>query len=105
MGFTWWASWFEQARISGVDTSQGLYFSYSALVIAAALEGQGVALVPRPYIEQELTEHRLVVLDKRTLALGTGMYAVWSTADGIRLSDTAKKLCDWLVLETAPYRA
>ncbi|RVU36342.1 transcriptional regulator GcvA [Hwanghaeella grinnelliae] len=39
-----WAQWFEAAGVGGINPSQGPYFDMSALVIQAAIQGQGVAL-------------------------------------------------------------
>ncbi len=55
-----WAGWQKQAGISGLDVSAGLVFSDETHAISAAVEGQGVALMSRPLIEDELAEGRLV---------------------------------------------
>jgi len=39
-----WAQWLDAAGITGVNPKQGPYFDMSALVIQAAIQGQGVAL-------------------------------------------------------------
>lgn len=41
---TGWAEWLDKAGIKGVNASHGPYFDMSALVIQAAVQGQGVAL-------------------------------------------------------------
>ena len=55
-----WAGWQKQAGLSGLDVSAGLVFSDETHTISAAVGGQGVALMSRPLIEDELAEGRLV---------------------------------------------
>jgi LysR family glycine cleavage system transcriptional activator len=55
-----WGVWQKEAQIPGLDVGAGLVFSDETHVIAAALSGQGVALLGRELIEDELAEGRLV---------------------------------------------
>lgn len=55
-----WPSWQKQAKVPGLDVSAGLVFSDETHVIAAAIGAQGVALIGRELIEDELREGRLV---------------------------------------------
>src|SRR5690554_4370198 len=55
-----WAAWQRQAKVPGLDVSAGLIFSDETHSIAAALDGQGVALMSRYLIEEELRQGRLV---------------------------------------------
>jgi len=55
-----WAGWQKLAELSGLDVSAGLVFSDETHAISAAVGGQGVALMSRPLIEDELAEGRLV---------------------------------------------
>jgi len=55
-----WAGWQKQAGLSGLDVSAGLVFSDETHTISAAVGAQGVALMSRPLIEDELAEGRLV---------------------------------------------
>ncbi|PZX32382.1 transcriptional regulator of glycine cleavage system operon, LysR family [Cupriavidus phytorum] len=57
-----WAMWLEHAGVTDVDASRGPSFWPSHLVINAALNGLGVALVKKNWIEQDLAEGRLVRL-------------------------------------------
>ena len=40
--------------MKGADASRGLHFSHTVMAIAAALDGQGVALVPTAFVAKEL---------------------------------------------------
>ncbi|MDX1757056.1 MAG: LysR substrate-binding domain-containing protein [Marinobacter sp.] len=55
-----WAGWQKQARVPGLEVSAGLVFSDETHAISAAIGGQGVALMSRPLIADELAGGRLV---------------------------------------------
>lgn len=55
-----WAAWQKLAKVPGLDVSAGLVFSDETHAISAALGEQGVALMSRQLIEDELEEGRLV---------------------------------------------
>ena len=56
-----WTLWLQAADASGIDAERGPRFSNAVLTVEAALAGQGVALVLRPLIEDELKAGRLVL--------------------------------------------
>lgn len=55
-----WPLFTDILGISGVDTSQGPKFSSSILILQAALDGQGVALVRSALVQKELANGSLV---------------------------------------------
>ena len=55
-----WSLWQKQARVPGLDVSAGLVFSDETHAVSAAIGAQGVALMSRQLIEDELREGRLV---------------------------------------------
>lgn len=55
-----WAEWLRRAGTDKVDARRGLHFSNAALVLEAALGGQGIALSPRQLIQPLLREGKLV---------------------------------------------
>lgn len=55
-----WAGWQKRAQVAGLDVSAGLVFSDETHAISAAIGGQGVALMSRTLIADELEEGRLV---------------------------------------------
>jgi len=55
-----WAVWQKKAKVPGLDVSAGLVFSDETHAISAAVGAQGVALMSRQLIEDELREGRLV---------------------------------------------
>ena len=55
-----WAAWQRQVQVPGLDVSAGLMFTDETHAITAALDGQGVALMSRHLIAEELRQGRLV---------------------------------------------
>lgn len=55
-----WAVWQKQAQVPGLDVGAGLVFSDETHAVSAAVGAQGVALMSRQLIEDELREGRLV---------------------------------------------
>lgn len=57
-----WAAWLAHMGMHDIDTSRGPAFWPSHLVIDAAIDGQGVALVKKNWVQQDLAAGRLVRL-------------------------------------------
>lgn len=55
-----WGVWQKRARVKGLDVSSGLVFSDETHAVTAAIDGQGVALMSRELIADELSRGRLV---------------------------------------------
>lgn len=55
-----WAAWQRRAQVTGLDVSAGLVFSDETHTIPAAVDGQGVALMSRNLIADELDRGLLV---------------------------------------------
>ncbi|MBV5336571.1 MAG: LysR family transcriptional regulator, partial [Deltaproteobacteria bacterium] len=56
-----WHEWMKLAKVRGVDTENGPRYSNSVLVHEAVLEGQGIALVVKKFIEADVAAGRLVI--------------------------------------------
>lgn len=55
-----WASWLKVAGVEGIDPTRGPSFWPSHLVINAAVDGLGVALAKKIWVETDLAQGRLV---------------------------------------------
>lgn len=55
-----WAVWQKKAQVTGLDVGAGLVFSDETHAVSAAIGAQGVALMSRQLIEDELKAGRLV---------------------------------------------
>jgi LysR family transcriptional regulator, glycine cleavage system transcriptional activator len=103
----WWPQWLERAAIPNVDATQGLFFSHTAMAIAAAVEGAGVALVPPQFVESDVLGGRLVALSPKLHPTGVGLYLLWSSDKDIGRSAEFKIFRDWVLSEavSAPVAA
>lgn len=72
-----WAMWLQRAGVKGVDPTRGPSFWPSHLVINAAIDGLGVALAKRNWIERDLQEGRLVKLFDVSLAVEFSYFLVY----------------------------
>jgi LysR family transcriptional regulator, glycine cleavage system transcriptional activator len=75
-----WTEWVRAAGVTGVDVTKGLRFSDGALVIQAALRGQGVALGSKALVEEHLAAGRLVRPFKLSLVTDFAYYVVCEKA-------------------------
>ncbi len=55
-----WRLWLETAGIDNIDSTRGLSFSHSGLMLEAAAQGMGLALGHTPLIQDDLASGRLV---------------------------------------------
>jgi LysR family glycine cleavage system transcriptional activator len=55
-----WPTWLEAAGISHIDGNSGIKFENSALSYQAAIEGVGVVVAQRAFVEEDLRAGRLV---------------------------------------------
>jgi LysR family glycine cleavage system transcriptional activator len=72
-----WSVWLKYAGVPDVDASRGLSFTPSHLVINAAIDGLGVALVKDSWVEQDLLKGRLVRPFGAALPVESAYYMVF----------------------------
>ena len=75
-----WTDWLRAAEITGIDVTKGLRFSDGALVIQAAVNGQGVALGSKALALEHLAAGRLVRPFKLSLVTDFAYYVVCAKA-------------------------
>ena len=91
-----WDKWAEAAGLTPSDlASEGLKFGDSAVLIAAAIDGQGVALARRILMEDDLRAKRLVRLDFIAIPLERALYFVCRPGEQNRPAIRAFR--NWLV--------
>jgi LysR family transcriptional regulator, glycine cleavage system transcriptional activator len=66
-----WRGWFTAAGLDGFERATHQYFSDHTLTIAAAQQGQGIALGAPVFIEEELRSGRLMQLGRTRVSFGT----------------------------------
>lgn len=95
-----WRGWFDHVGCPDVDTSRGPTLWPSHLVIDAAIDGLGVALVKRAWIEKDLEEGRLVQLFDISLPVS---YAYYISYPESRAADYAIRcFVDWVQSRASP---
>lgn len=91
-----WPQWISENGLVELDADAGMYFSHGLLVLSAAIEGQGVALQPREFVERELASGALVIADERNIHTGRGFYLVWPRRE---LRVAVARFRDWVINE------
>lgn len=71
-----WDVWFREAGLTDIDASRGLHFSNTALILKAAIAGEGVALGRSALLENDLRAGRLVRPMQATRPADYGYYIV-----------------------------
>lgn len=98
-----WASWLTAAGVEGIDVERGPRYTDSALVLQAAMEGQGVALARQVLVADDLAAGRLVRPFDVVLS---GQYAYYFVAPPHYFSrPKVKAFRDWLFAEAEAYSA
>lgn len=97
-----WRDWFAAQNIAYQDKGEGLRLNDYALVLQAALEGQGVALGWRHLIVEAVAQGLLTRVLPQSLNTGHGHYLVWSKSRP--LDEDAARVRDWLLAESAYLR-
>lgn len=99
-----WERWLEEAGLAPVTGAlPGDRYADTALLIAAALDGQAVALVRRLLATDDLAAGRLVQVSEVTLPLDRALYFVCREGDEKR--PTVEALSDWLSDRLADFRS
>jgi len=65
-GIDTWSEWLQVRKVSDTPVNK-LFFSHSILMVQAALNGQGIALLGETIIQQELVTGKLVKLDHNAM--------------------------------------
>ncbi|HXH02478.1 MAG TPA: LysR substrate-binding domain-containing protein [Candidatus Competibacteraceae bacterium] len=89
-----WRDWYAAQGLSFADHGDGLRLNDYALVIQAALEGQGVALGWDHLVHSLVEKGQLVRLTEHSLQTDYGFYVVWPREQP--LSRDAAVVRDWL---------
>ena len=72
-----WQSWVRQVGLSHINVQQGPIFSHSAMVLQAAIHGQGIALANNVMVQSELSSGRLVCPFNEVLSSKNAFYLVY----------------------------
>lgn len=92
-----WRDWFESFDVDFVDRGEGLRLNDYALVIQAAMAGEGVAMGWRHVTDSLIRKRLLVPVLPQSWKTGEEFHLIWS--DRIELSESARQVRDWIIEE------
>ncbi len=96
-GDSWpdWGMWLATAGIDNIDASRGIFFNQGEMIINAAIEGQGIALVGNVLAAGEIEAGRLVHLCETKLPLRLSFHLVTSRQTALTTKVTAFR--EWIL--------
>jgi DNA-binding transcriptional LysR family regulator len=92
-----WHDWFASFGIDYTDSGEGLRLNDYALVIQAAMAGEGVAMGWRHVTESLIAKRLLVPVLPQSWVTGEDFHLIWS--DRTELSPAATQVRDWIIEE------
>lgn len=92
-----WEMWLEAAGVSGVDPARGSHFSHASLVLAAAVDGSGVAVNLSVLAAEHIAAGKLVVPFEPRISLTAAYYLLTPEAKESDPNLTAFR--EWLLNE------
>ena len=94
-----WAQWMEKHAPGMESHYRGSRFDQFSMIIAAAIGGMGVALLPTYLIEEELQAGKLAAVFDVALSTENAYYLV--TPEGRRGNEAASAFRQWLIADLA----
>lgn len=94
-----WAAWLQAAGAPEIDAQAGINFASSSLAYQGALEGMGVAIAMRAFVEGDLQAGRLVCPFELSVRDGTAFYLTYSAA--ATSLPQVLEFRDWITAEAA----
>ena len=104
VGDSWpdWGMWLATAGVDDIDPSGGIYFNQGEMIINAAIEGQGIALVGNVLAAGEIEAGRLVQLFETSLPVRLSFHLVTSRQKA--RSPKVIAFREWVLAESAYLR-
>jgi LysR family glycine cleavage system transcriptional activator len=97
-----WGMWLATAGVEDIDTGRGIFFNQSEMIMEAALEGQGVALVASVMAAGEIAAGRLIQPFETRLPVRLCYHMV--TTEQKARSEKVTAFRNWLLAESAYLR-
>ena len=92
-----WRDWFAAFGVDFVDRGEGLRLNDYALVIQAAMAGEGIAMGWHHVTESLIRKRLLVPVLPQSWVTGEDFHLIWS--DRTELSESARQVRDWIIEE------
>ncbi|MCP4336088.1 MAG: LysR family transcriptional regulator [Gammaproteobacteria bacterium] len=93
-----WRDWFQAFKLDYVDRGEGLRLNDYALVIQAAMAGEGIALGWRHVVDSLIKSRLLVPVVSQSWITGEEFHLIWS--DKSTLTESARQVRDWIIEES-----
>jgi len=93
-----WHDWFQAFELDYVDRGEGLRLNDYALVIQAAMAGEGIALGWRHVVAALIKSRLLVPVVPQSWITGEEFHLIWS--DRSTLTESARQVRDWIIEES-----
>lgn len=97
-----WRQWFDMLHIDDINVMHGPRYELFSMLVEAARAAMGVALVPRFFVQGELTTGQLVIPCERTMTSERGYYLVYPERKST--SAALQVFMHWLVDQAERYR-
>lgn len=92
-----WSAYFAQFKILYRDTGEGLRLNDYALVLQAAMAGEGVALGWQHICERPMAQGILKPVGPWGWPTGDGFHVIWSASES--MSEHARLVLDWVIAQ------
>jgi LysR family glycine cleavage system transcriptional activator len=103
-GLPSWESWFHRFGLNNQALDRGLQINSSSAVIQAALKGQGIALVRRAFVVDEIKTGQLIrLLPELSCPISWAYYIVGT--DESLVKPTANAFIEWILDEAKNYQS
>ena len=98
-----WSRWFANLGVEDNATMQGVRYELHTMLISAAAAGLGIALVPKFFVDEQLTQLGLVIPFAATAVEESAYYLVYPTE--LSHGKPLELFRTWLLEEAAAYNA
>jgi len=102
-GLPSWESWFQRFGLNHHDSDRGLHINSSSAVIQAAIKGQGIALVRRAFVSNEIKTGQLIRLQPQLRWPISWAYFLVGTNESLS-KPSAIAFAEWIIEEAKNYK-
>ncbi len=94
-----WASWLALAGVEGIDAKRGLHFNHVLLVLAGAIDEQGVGLSMEPLAQSDINAGRLCIPFDLKMPLENSYYIIRPEQESN--NEAVESFVSWILQEVS----
>jgi DNA-binding transcriptional LysR family regulator len=98
-----WTRWFSQLGVEDNSTMQGVRYELHSMLISAAVAGLGVALVPKFFVDTQLSQLGLLIPYAATTIADSAYYLVYPTE--MSFGKPLESFRGWLLEQASAFNA